>query len=115
MDCLPTRRPVVFVRQMSRRGERAHVNVPVQVMLHEQAYRGWMNDVSEHGVGIISAAALNAGDEVRVTMPLPDQPRSLTLRAIVRHTRGFHHGCQFADSQTCDRQELLQFLTAAAV
>jgi PilZ domain len=97
-----------------RRIERAHVNTPVVLTLHGQGFRGWMNDVSEGGVGLISVAALQQNDEVSVTLNLPGQPQPLTLQAVVRHTRGFHHGCQFVDAATGEQTRLKRFLNDAA-
>jgi len=96
---------------VKREVERAQLNTPVVLTLHGQGFRGWMNDVSEQGVGVISAAPLNAGDEIGVTLKLPGEAPPLTLRAVVRHTRGFHHGCQFVEPPTEQRYFLRQLLT----
>lgn len=100
---------------VKRRVERAQLNTPVILTLHGQGFRGWMNDVSEQGVGVISAAPLNRGDEIAVTLKLPGEAPPLTLRAVVRHTRGFHHGAQFVEPLSDQRYFLRQLLTDVIV
>lgn len=102
------------LHQTTRQSDRTPVNTPLVLTLHGQGFRGWVNDVSEDGVGLISAAALQQNDEVSVTLLLPGQSNALTLRAVVRHSCGFHHGCQFVNASTLERQQLLHFRKDAA-
>ena len=101
------------LRSFKRRIQREHVNIPVVLTLNGQGFRGWLNDVSEDGVGVISAATLCVADEISVTITLPGTPDPLTLPAVVRHSQGFHHGCQFADSAT-ERRNLRRFLSSTS-
>jgi PilZ domain len=110
---LQLRRADAQLRSFKRRIQREHVNIPVVLTLHGQGFRGWLNDVSEDGVGVISAAVLCVADEISVTITLPGLPDPMTLPAVVRHSQGFHHGCQFADAATA-RGHLRQFLSATS-
>jgi len=100
---------------VKRQVQRAQLNTPVVLTLHGQGFRGWMNDVSEQGIGVISAAPLNRGDEIGVTVNLPGEAPPLMLRAVVRHTRGFHHGCQFLEPYRDQRYFLRQLVTEVTI
>jgi hypothetical protein len=115
MGVLHTLQARIHFSAVTRKVPRAPLNTPVVLTLNGQGFRGWMNDVSEAGVGVISAAPLRTGDEIGITIHLPGEVVPLVLRAIVRHTRGFHHGCQFIESQPEHRAQLREFLTDAAV
>jgi hypothetical protein len=99
-------------RSLTRRIKRANVNIPVVLTLNGQGFRGWMNDVSEDGVGVISAATLCVADEISVTITLPGDRQPVTLPAVVRHSQGFHHGCQFAE-EAAARRQLRDFLKSS--
>ena len=71
------------------------------------------------GDSIILRAAnhewFNPGDEIGVTLKLPGEAPPLSLRAVVRHTRGFHHGCQFLEPYRDQRYFLRQLVTDVIV
>jgi PilZ domain len=83
---------------LKRAVKRTNINVPVLLVCNGQGFRGWINDLSEHGAGIISTAALHIGDQIEVMLSAAGLETPLKLRAVVKHSTGFHHGCAFLAS-----------------
>lgn len=100
-----------FTRQLKR----TNINVPVLLVCNGQGFRGWMNDVSEHGAGIISAAALHIGDQIDVILSAANLQSPLKLHAVVKHSAGFHHGCEFRASNAGDQEALRQLLNNSRI
>ena len=113
MGALQTMRASRNFITVTRKVHRAALNTPLIITLHGQGFRGWMNDISEEGVGVISVAPLSPGDRISVTVNVGREEIPLTLRALVRHTCGFHHGCQFVDSHEDERQQLRELVQEA--
>lgn len=91
--------------------KRTNINAPVLLVCNGQGFRGWMNDLSEHGAGIISTAALHIGDQIEVMLSATGLEPPLKLRAVIKHTAGFHHGCAFLASDSSNRETLRHLVT----
>ncbi len=56
---------------------------------------GRSSDLSEGGVGIVIPESLAAGESVIVHLPIGEGSEKIAFPAVVRHQRGFYHGCEF--------------------
>lgn len=56
---------------------------------------GRTSDLSEGGMGIVIPESLPAGEPMTAYLPIAEGGGNLTLRAVIRHQRGFYHGCEF--------------------
>jgi hypothetical protein len=72
-----------------------------------QKIEGHCRDLSQAGIGILLATALNVGDVVGLHFLLPGSTMAWALRAVVRYRHGYHYGFEFL-SLAHDQQEPLR-------
>ena len=89
---------------------RFHVDMLVKI---EARVRGKMttvfgrtSDLSEGGMGIVIPESIEAGEPLMSYLPIGKEGQNVALRAVVRHQRGFYHGCEFLDLSEQERQAL---------
>ncbi len=58
---------------------------------------GRTTDLSEGGLGIVIPESLDIGDAMIAYLPIAEAGESLAISAVVRHQRGFYHGCEFVN------------------
>lgn len=82
-----------------RRYPRFRCEFPVTVTLFSgEAHRrldGRCKDLSAAGIGILIAEEVSLGEVASLAFSLPDQTESWTVRAVLRHRRGYHYGFEF--------------------
>jgi c-di-GMP-binding flagellar brake protein YcgR len=87
-----------------RRFPRFRCEFPVTVTLFSgEAHRrldGRCKDLSAAGIGILIAEEISQGEVASLVFSLPDQslpdqPQLWTVRAVLRHRRGYHYGFEF--------------------
>jgi CheY-like chemotaxis protein len=76
----------------------------------DNIFRGESTDLSEGGIGGILDGELPPGTLVRLQLVLPDA--SIDTRAAVRHRIGQHHGFQFLQLTTTQREVIRRSLPA---
>jgi c-di-GMP-binding flagellar brake protein YcgR len=52
-------------------------------------------DLSEGGMGVLIAAELTPGEVASLVFTLPSNSEPWTVRAVLRHRRGYHYGFEF--------------------
>jgi len=85
-----------------RRYPRISVPTPAEVRISKPGLTitGQLLDMSEGGIGIVTAGAtLSVGEVVSVELLVDSQDKPPALKAIVCYTRGGRHGLQFLASQ----------------
>jgi hypothetical protein len=96
---------------LQRNAERHRVTIPVQVNAYEGNgyvdFSGEARDFSESGLCLILTRTLEKGVVVSMDLRLPYHSESMTMRGIVRHRNGFHHGVEFI-SLTTRQKEVLE-------
>jgi c-di-GMP-binding flagellar brake protein YcgR len=82
-----------------RRFPRFQCEFPVTVALFSgEAHRrlaGRCKDLSAAGIGILIAEEISLGEVASLVFSLPDQSQPWTVRAVLRHRRGYHYGFEF--------------------
>ena len=79
---------------ISRQFERAKLELPVEIEVAGQHYRGWSLDICAGGFGMTVAAPLSKSAEITAWITLPGKC-AIKVRAVVRHASGFRFGCEF--------------------
>ena len=94
---------------------RFHVDMLVKI---DATVRGKMmtvfgrtSDLSEGGMGIVIPESLPAGEPIIAYLPIAEAGQNMALRGVVRHQRGFYHGCEFVG---LSEQERLAVRTSCA-
>ena len=84
-----------------RQWERFHLDrrITVETLVRGRpaVIYGRTSDISEGGLGAVIPESLSPDDEITVHLPIGQNDAEVTLRAVVRHRRGFYHGCEFLD------------------
>ncbi len=93
-----------------REYSRFHVDMLVKI---DASVRGKMtavfgrtSDLSEGGMGIVIPESLPVGEPITAYLPVADEGGNLLFRAVIRHQRGFYHGCEFVDLGEQERQAI---------
>ncbi len=97
-----------------RRYPRFQCDFPVIVSLFSgEAHRrfdGRCKDLSAAGIGILIAEEILLGEVASLVFSLSDQPESWTVRAVLRHRRGYHYGFEFLSLTPPQSETLANFL-----
>jgi hypothetical protein len=64
---------------------------------------GRTSDLSEGGIGAVIPESLRVGDKIAIHLPLGPPAGDMAMQAVVRHSRGFYHGCEFLSLTEQDR------------
>jgi c-di-GMP-binding flagellar brake protein YcgR len=98
-----------------RRFPRFQCEFPVAVtMFSGNAHRrfdGRCKDLSAAGIGMLIAEEIPLGEVASLVFLLPDQPESWTLRAVLRHRRGYHYGFEFLSLSPSQSRALANYLS----
>jgi PilZ domain-containing protein len=98
----PDRRPRLYPRY--------RCEFPVTLTLFHgaghQQIQAHAKDLSEGGIGVLIAAELTPGDVASLVFTLPANSEPWTVRAVLRHRRGYHYGFEFL-SLSPDRCKVL--------
>jgi hypothetical protein len=94
----------------ARRSERSPLDKPVTVEHNGQIYLGWSLDLSEEGIGVQCPVLLYPEQEVTIYIA-----RQLKLKAEVRHSTKYRHGCSFVGVSEEDKLALKSFLPQATL
>jgi hypothetical protein len=82
-----------------REHTRFHVDLRISIEANVQGRKmtviGRTSDLSEGGVGVVIPESLVPGDSIVVCLPIGLGGENMAFRAVVRHQRGFYHGCEF--------------------
>jgi c-di-GMP-binding flagellar brake protein YcgR len=101
-----------------RRHVRYRADFPVTVnLLVENKYQrlqGHCRDLSEAGVGILVAAELSSGEVASLNFSFPESDQQWSVRAVVRHTRGYHYGFEFLSLGEEQRNSLASYVRSLA-
>jgi hypothetical protein len=85
--------------RLRRRYARYRCEFPVVVNLLSGGEQRQLNahcrDVAAAGVGVLVAEELVPGEVVTLTFSLPGVNQTWDVRAVLRHRRGYHYGCEF--------------------
>ena len=85
-----------------RRYHRVPIPTPAEVRISKPGFTttGQLVDMSEGGMGIVTAgAALTVGEVVSVELLVDSPDKAPPLRAMVCYSRGARHGLQFLPEQ----------------
>jgi len=98
----PDRRPRLYPRY--------RCEFPVTLTLFHgaghQQIQAHAKDLSEGGMAVLIAAELTPGDVASLVFTLPETSEPWTVRAVLRHRRGYHYGFEFL-SLSPDRCKVL--------
>jgi len=87
----PDRRPRLYPRY--------RCEFPVSVnMFSSEGHRelsAHCKDLSEGGIAVLVAAELTPGEVASLVFSLPGASEPWTVRAVLRHRRGYHYGFEF--------------------
>jgi len=90
-----------------RHWERFHLDLRITVEAvvrgRPAVIYGRTSDISEGGLGAVIPESLSPDDEINIRLPIGRDAADVTLRAVVRHRRGFYHGCEFFSVSEEDR------------
>ena len=67
-------------------------------------------DLSEAGIGVLVAAELTMGEVVTLAFLVPGM-EPWSVRAVLRHRRRFHYGCEFLALSDEQKKELSAYLS----
>jgi c-di-GMP-binding flagellar brake protein YcgR len=67
-------------------------------------------DLSEGGIGILVAAELTPSEVASLVFSLPGTSESWTIRAVLRHRRGYHYGFEFLSLSQLQSKALASYL-----
>jgi c-di-GMP-binding flagellar brake protein YcgR len=99
MSVQPGKAPRHSLEHRRRRHPRHRADFPVVIKIFTndeyQQMEGHCNDLSEAGMGVLSAAELAVGEVVSLKFPPPGSSESWEQRAVVRQRRGYHYGFEF--------------------
>jgi c-di-GMP-binding flagellar brake protein YcgR len=99
-----------------RRWKRVKVDIRVRL-------RGWeapeeavsvvrTYELSEGGMSVYASETLEQGTVLLVEMALPNTPRALRIKAVVKNRRGFRCGMEFVELPASERSELVRYIAA---
>jgi len=89
---------------------RYRMQPPVDVLLNgTTVVKGLCQDIGIGGACISLSSALAVGDEVTLTIRLPDFQESLRIHSVVRNKTGNRYGFQFVSTTSRDRDRITDF------
>lgn len=114
MTAQPAKSPVRSADRRHRRYPRYRCQFPLTATLfsgqEHQVIEGHCRDLSEGGLGALIASELTAGEVASLSFLLPGNPTPWTVRAVLRHRRGYHYGFEFLSLSGGEMEALLAYL-----
>ncbi len=97
-----------------RRYKRFKVDIRIKIRRWEEADESAIvvrtYELSEGGMSVYAAEALEIGTFMLAELALPNMVKALRVRAVVRNRRGFRCGLEFVDLAAGGRFEILRYL-----
>ena len=101
---------------IQRAFDRVEVHVPVVVISSSYGTTvissGRTSDLSEAGMGIITAASLAPGQNVSIEFTIPTSNQKMKMQAVVKHKSQNLYGFEFAEASVAQRSQIQKFATA---
>jgi len=101
---------------IQRAFDRVEVHVPVVVISSSYGTKvissGRTSDLSEAGMGIITAASLAPGQNVSIEFTIPTSNQKMKMQAVVKHKEQNLYGFEFAAPSVSQRSQIHKFATA---
>jgi len=94
----------------TRRWRRYHLLVPVRVtiekLLHVSVIDSLSFQMNDGGIEVCTDTALTIGDKADLEFKPPHFDRALTLRGVVRSSKGNFYGLEFLATSAAERDQL---------
>jgi c-di-GMP-binding flagellar brake protein YcgR len=113
MSSQPGKAPRRAIDRIRRRYPRFRSEFPVSIEFFSggewQQFDAHCKDLSQAGIGMLLAADLTMGEVVTLTFIVPGM-EPWTVRAVLRHRRGFQYGCEFLSLSEEQKKVLADYL-----
>jgi c-di-GMP-binding flagellar brake protein YcgR len=102
----------------ARQTPRTAIETRVAIECERGHYRGHTVDLNERGMGIICSGPFYFDQKITLTFFAgANRSRQIVVSAVVRHSNGARHGCEFVSVSAADREAIRTLIskTASAV
>lgn len=100
----------------ARQTPRTHIETRVAIECDRGHFRGVTVDLNERGMGIICAAPLYFDQRITLTFFAgADGSHQIVVSAVIRHSNGTRHGCEFVSVSAADREAIRALISQPKV
>jgi hypothetical protein len=97
----------------ARHEPRTTVETRVTIEVDHFTLRGWSVDLTERGIGIHCPATLYSDQKITIAFSGGNDSHYIRVQAVVRHSNGFRHGCEFVTVTAADREAIRNLIAHA--